>query len=147
MHMFLYIRLQMPRPRLPVVGRVADAAAKKDKLVGIGRRKDQVLGMAAHHAETVDEHPDEQVGLAEVLAVLPRDNTAVDETRQRLHGVGRAQDRMTMAVHELEVLNGIFDIDDSSGAKFGVHRAALDELLELLPAQVEGDATSHGVAL
>src|SRR6476469_2701833 len=33
LHMFFYVRLQMPRPRLPVVGRVADAACQKDKLI------------------------------------------------------------------------------------------------------------------
>jgi hypothetical protein len=31
-HMFLYIRLQMRRPRLPIVCRIADTACEKDEL-------------------------------------------------------------------------------------------------------------------
>src|SRR5690242_6163267 len=45
---------------------------------------------------------------------------------------------MTMPMYELQILNGIFDVDDTTGTELGVHRAALDELFELLPAQVEG---------
>src|SRR6478735_5900290 len=94
--------------------------------------------MPANHAQSVDHHPDKQVRLSEVFAVLPIDNPALNESRERLHSVRRAQYRMTVPVHELEVLNGIFDVDDSTGTELGVHRAAFDELIELLPAQFEG---------
>lgn len=87
-HVLRDISLEMPRSRLPVVGRISDAAGEEDEFVGIDRGKDTILGIAANHAETVDEHPDEEIGLAERLAVLSRDKTTVDESRQRLHGVG-----------------------------------------------------------
>lgn len=44
-----------------------------------------------------------------------------------------------MAVHDLEVLDRIFDIDNPSGAMFEVDRVSLYELLQLLPTQIEGD--------
>ncbi len=37
------IRLQLPSPRLSVVGGIADAAGEEDELVGIGRREYQTL--------------------------------------------------------------------------------------------------------
>jgi hypothetical protein len=42
-----------------------------------------------------------------------------------------------MAMHELKILNGVFNVDDSTGTELGVDRAAFDELFELLAAQVE----------
>ena len=74
----------------------------------------------------------------EVLAVLPADDAAFNKSRECLHSVRRAQYRMTVPVHKLEVLNGVFDVDDPSGTELGVHSAALDELFDLLPAQVQG---------
>ncbi len=45
---------------------------------------------------------------------------------------------MFVAMHDLEILNGVLDIDEPSGAMFDVHRPWLDELFQLLPAQIEG---------
>ena len=39
-----------------------------------------------------------------------------------------------MAVHDLEVLDRVFDIDDPTRTVLQVHRATLHELLQLLPA-------------
>jgi hypothetical protein len=127
----------MSGPRLPVIGGIAYSAGKKDEFVGINRGEDAIFGIAADHAETVDEHADEEVGLAESLAVLPRDNATIYQSGERLHGIGSAQDRESMTMHDLEILDRIFDIDNSSGAVFQVDRASFHELLQLLPAQVE----------
>ena len=132
------IRLQMARAGLPVIGGIAYAAGEEDEFVGVGWWKDSIFGVATDHAQAVDEHADKEVGLAERLAVLPRDKATVDEGRQRLHGVGGAQDRESMAMHDLEVLHGILDIDDTAGAMLQVDGAVLHQLLELLPAQGEG---------
>lgn len=88
--MLLYIRFQMSRPRLPVIGGIANPAGEEDEFVGINRGEDTVFGIAADHAEAVDEHADEEIGLAERFAVLPRDNATIDEGSQRLHGIGGA---------------------------------------------------------
>ena len=45
-HMLFNIRLQMPRSRLPVVFRVADAAGKEDKLFRIGGGKHKIFGFS-----------------------------------------------------------------------------------------------------
>src|SRR6185503_14995780 len=94
--------------------------------------------MAANHAQSVDQYSDKQVRVSQGFAVLSVDNPALHESHECLHSVRGAQHRMTMPMHELEVLNGVFDVDDSTWTQLGVHRAALDELFELLPAQVEG---------
>ncbi len=39
---------------------------------------------------------------------------------------------MTMPMHELQILNGVFDVDDPSGTQLGIHRAVLDELVKLV---------------
>ena len=49
-------------------------------------------------------------------------------------------------MHDLEVLNGIFDIDDASWAMLEIHGIAFDQLFELLAAQIEGDAKVPGLA-
>ena len=36
---------------------------------------------------------------------------------------------MSMAMHDLKILNGIFNIDDPAGAVFQIHGARLDQLL------------------
>ena len=133
-HMLYDIRLEVARAGLPVVGGITHAAGEEDEFVGIDRWENTIFGIAADHAKTVDEHPDEEIGLAESVAVLFRHKTTIDESRQRLHGVGGAQDRPPMTVHDLEVLDRIFDIDNTSGAMFEVDRASLHELLQLLPA-------------
>lgn len=51
-----------------------------------------------------------------------------------------------MPVHDLEILHGIFDIDEAAGAVFYVHRAWLDELLQLCPAQIQGRGEIPGLA-
>ncbi len=129
----------MSCPRLPIVGGIAHAAGEEDEFVGIDRWKDTIFGIAADHAESVDEHPDEEIGLTESFTVLPRHNATIDEGSQRLHGVGGAQDRKSMTMRDLEILDCIFDIDNPSVAMFEVYRASLHELLQLLPAQVEGN--------
>ncbi len=48
--MLLNIRLQMPGARLPIVGRITDAAGEEDEFVRIGWRKHKILGIAPHHA-------------------------------------------------------------------------------------------------
>jgi len=65
--MLLYIRLQMPRSRLPIIGRVADTARQKDELVRIWRWKHEILGMTPHHAKPIDQHPDKEIGLSQIL--------------------------------------------------------------------------------
>ena len=86
--MLLYIRVQMSCPCLPVVGGIAHAASEEDEFVGIDRWEDTIFGIAADHAKTVDKHPDEEIGLAERVAVLPCDKTTIDESSKPLHGVG-----------------------------------------------------------
>lgn len=44
-----------------------------------------------------------------------------------------------MAVHDLEVLYRVFDIDDSARTVLEIDRVMLHQLLQLLPAQVQGD--------
>ena len=44
-----------------------------------------------------------------------------------------------MAMHDLEILDGILDIDEPAGAVFHIHGAGLDKLFQLLPPEVEGD--------
>lgn len=127
----------MSGPRLPVIRRVTNSAGEENEFVGIDGGEDAVFGVAADHAEAVDEHADEEVGLAERFAVLPRDDATIDEGSQRLHRVGGAQDRESMAMHDLKVLDGVLDIDDTSWAMFEGHRTPRHELLQLLPTQVE----------
>ena len=88
--MLLNICLQMPRPCLPVVGGVADAAGEEDEFIGISRREHSILGVASDHPESVDELPDKEIGLAQILPVLPRHDLALDKPSQCLHRAGRA---------------------------------------------------------
>ena len=128
-HVLHDIRLEVAGAGLPVVGGVAHTAGEEDEFVGIDKWENTIFGIAADHAETVDEHPDEEIGLAEGVAVLPRDKTTIDESSQRLHGVGSTEAWKSMAVHDLEVLDRIFDVDNSPGAMFEVDCASLHKLL------------------
>src|SRR5262245_35601814 len=132
--MFFYIRLQVSCPGLPIVRRVADTARQKDELIRVRRRKNQILGVAPDHAKPIDEHSDEQIGLSKVLTVVSADDTGFYESREGLHGVWRAQDRVSVTMHELEILDGIFDVDDASRTEFGIDRSTFDKLFELLTA-------------
>ena len=89
-HVLLDICLQMSCPRLPIVGGIAHSAGEEDKFVRIDRREDAVFGIATNHAETIDKHPDEEIGFAENLAVLPRNHATLNQGSERLHGVGGA---------------------------------------------------------
>lgn len=86
-HVLLHIRFQMSCPRLPIVGGITHTAGEEDEFVGINRWEDTIFGIATDHPESIDEHSDEEIGLTEGLAVLPRHNAAIDESSQRLHGV------------------------------------------------------------
>ena len=89
LHVLVDIRLKMAGAGLPVVGGVSHAAGEEDKFVGIDRWEDAILGVAPDHAETVDEHPDEEVGLTQIFPIWSLHEPAFDESRQGLHGVGR----------------------------------------------------------
>ena len=134
LHVLLYIRLQMPRPRLPVVRRISDAARQEDEFVRIRGREDQIFSVSPHHPQPVDQHPKKQVGFSEILTVLPADNPVFDQPRQRLHGIGRAEERVFVAMHDLEILDGVLDIDNPAGTEFDIDRATFDQLFQLLPS-------------
>src|SRR5512144_275201 len=102
--------------------------------------------MASHHPQSINQHANEQIGLPQILAVLPRHNSAFHQPSQRLHRVRRAQNGMLMAMHELEILDSVLDIDKTSVAKFDVDRSAFDQLLELLPSQIKGGSQIPGFA-
>ena len=129
----------MPRSGLPIVGGVADAAGEKDEIIGVRCREHEILGIATHHAQSVDQHPNEEVGFAQLFAVLPGYNSTPDKPCQRLHAIGCPQGRVLVAMHELKVLDRIFNVDEPSGAMFHIDGSGLNELLQLLPPEVEGD--------
>ena len=49
-----------------------------------------------------------------------------------------------MPVHDLKILDGVFDVDDAAAAVFHIDRSRLDELFHLLAAQVERRAEFPG---
>ena len=49
-------------------------------------------------------------------------------------------------MHDLEVLDGILDVDEPAGAVFHIHGAWFDKLFQLLPPEVEGDIEIPGLA-
>ena len=80
--MLFDVREQVFCPGLPIFGLIADPAGEEDEFVGVRRRENEVLRVAAHHAEAVDEHADEEVGLAEILTGRARDQARVDQGGQ-----------------------------------------------------------------
>ncbi|ULA65607.1 MAG: hypothetical protein LZF86_230008 [Nitrospira sp.] len=62
-HVLFDIGLQMSGACLPVIGGVADAAGEEDEFFGVGGREDEIFCVAAHHAQTVDQHSDKEIGL------------------------------------------------------------------------------------
>src|SRR5689334_1501771 len=73
-----------------------------------------------------------------MIAVLPADDAGLDKAGEGLHGVWCAEHRMAMAVHELQILNRVLDVDHASRAEFGIDGARFNQLCELLTAEVEG---------
>ncbi len=129
----------MPGTGLPVVGGVADAAGEEDEFFGVGWGEHEVFGVAADHAESVDQHADEEIGLPEMVTVHSGHDPVFDQCGERLHCVRRPQHRQLVSVQELQVLNGIFDIDQAAGAELHVDRARFHQLLKLLSSQVQCD--------
>ena len=80
-HMLDDIGLQMTGARLPVVGGVPDPAGQEDKFVRIDRWKDAILGVTTDHAKAVDEHPDEEIGLTQRLAILSGHDATIHKCR------------------------------------------------------------------
>lgn len=136
-HMLLDIRLQMPRSCLPIICCIAHSTGKEDEFVGIRRRQDEVFGVASHHAEPIDQHAKEEVRSAQVLSGRAGDEAGVGEGGKGSERVGRPQAWVSMPVHDLEVLDGVFERDDAAVAVFEIDLSGLDELLDLLPPQVE----------
>ena len=135
--MLLDVCLQLARAGPPVVSRVADAAGKTHKLLRIGRRKHKILGVSPDHAQSVDQHPDEDVGFPETCSISACNQPRIDQRGECLESIRRTQARVVVSMHHLQVLDGIFDIDESSRAIFQVDLPRLDQLFELLSSQIE----------
>ena len=80
-HVLRNVGLKVAGTGLPVVGRVSDAARQEDELVGLDRRKDAVFGVTTDHAKAVDEHPDEEIGLTQRLAILSGHDATIHKCR------------------------------------------------------------------
>ena len=127
----------MARAGPPVVCRVADAAGKTDKLFRIGRRKHKILGVSPDHAQSVNQHPGEDVGFPEACSIGACDQPLFDQRGECLQGIRRTQAWVVVAMHHLQVLHGIFDVDESSRAILQVDLSRLDQLFELLSPELQ----------
>jgi hypothetical protein len=97
----------------------------------------RVLRVAAHHAQTVDQHADEEVGLAQILTGGAGNEACVNQGCECAERVRCAQAGIAVAMHHLEILNGVFQRDDAAMAVLEVDLPRLNELLDLLPTQIE----------
>ena len=80
----------MSRPGLPIFGLIADPAGEEDEFVRLRWREHEVLRVASHHAEAVDEHADEEVGLAEIFTGRAGDEACLNEGGKGAECVRRA---------------------------------------------------------
>jgi hypothetical protein len=78
-HMLFDVREEVFGSGLPIFCLVAYPAGEEDEFIGVGRRDDEVFGVAAHHAQAIDEHADEEIGFAQVLAGGAGDEPYVDQ--------------------------------------------------------------------
>ena len=81
-HMLFDVREEVFGSGLPIFCLVADPAGEEDEFVGVRRRENEVLRVAAHHTQAVDQHADEEVRLAEILTGRARDQARVDQGGQ-----------------------------------------------------------------
>lgn len=138
-HVLGDIGLKVAGARLPVVGGVPDTAGQEDKFVRIDRWKDAILGVTTDHTKAVNKHPDKEVGLAQHLAVLSGHHSTIDKRCEGLHGVGGPQDGEALSVFNLEILDGVLNVNDPALAVLQVHGVSFHELLQLLTARIEND--------
>ena len=82
-HVLFDVRQQVFRPGLPVFCLISDAAGEEDEFVGVRRRQNEILGVAAHHAQAVDQHADEEVGFTQILTGCTWNQVRVDQGGQR----------------------------------------------------------------
>ena len=136
-HVLLDVGLQIARAGPPVVSRIADAASKADKLFRIGRRKHKIFGVSPDHAQSVDQHPDEDVGFPEACSIGACNQLRIHQRGECLQGIRRTQARVVVAMHHLQVLRGIFNVDESSRAILHVDLSRRDQLFELLSPELQ----------
>ena len=121
----------------PVVCRVADAAGKTDKLFRFRRRKHKVLGVSSDHAQSVNQDTGEDVGFPEILSIGARDQPRFDQRGECLQRIRRAQARVVVSMHHLQVLYGIFDVDQTSYTILQVDLSRLYQLSKLLSPDLQ----------
>ena len=90
--------------------------------------------------------PQKQIRRVQQPVIGFADDLQSAQVAQRFERCGHADFRMLLAIQQLQILHGVFNVDDASGAVLHIDSAGLHELLHLPLPQVKRILPVPGLA-
>ena len=103
-------------------------------------RKDEVFGVPADDAKRIYQFSQEEIAILQRAHLGWFQYASLTEPRQGFQGIRGPKSSICMAVHELEVLDRVFNIDQAARTVLDIRVTWFHQFLDLAFAKVEGSS-------